>query len=55
MSTYMKEQGKCGEDTERHEKLTSNDKQHNKHDSVKRDIRDMTPGEDVSSLHCRLS
>ena len=38
MSTYMKEQGKCGENTELHEKLTSNDK-HIKHDSVKRDIR----------------
>ena len=44
----MKEQGKCGENTELHEKLTSNDK-HIKHDSVKRDIRDMTPGEEV---HC---
>ena len=45
----MKEQGKGGKNTELQEKLTSNDK-HIKQDTVKKVIRDMTPGEDMWSL-----
>jgi AP-1 complex subunit beta-1 len=49
MSTYFKDQGKRGENAELQEELTSNDKSI-KRDAVKKVIRDMTLGKDVSSL-----
>ena len=49
MSTYMKAQGKGGENTELQEKLTSNE-EHIKQDAVKKSIRDKTSCEDMCSL-----
>jgi vesicle coat complex subunit len=49
MATYFKDQGKRGENAELQEELSSNDK-NKKRDAVKKVIRDMTLGKDVSSL-----
>lgn len=49
MATYFKDQGKRGENAELQEELSSNDK-NKKRDAVKKVIRDMTLGKDVSGL-----
>eukprot|EP00281_Chroomonas_sp_CCMP1168_P035821 CAMPEP_0206239052 /NCGR_PEP_ID=MMETSP0047_2-20121206/15164_1 /ASSEMBLY_ACC=CAM_ASM_000192 /TAXON_ID=195065 /ORGANISM="Chroomonas mesostigmatica_cf, Strain CCMP1168" /LENGTH=635 /DNA_ID=CAMNT_0053663671 /DNA_START=156 /DNA_END=2060 /DNA_ORIENTATION=- len=49
MTTYFKDQGKRGENAELQEELASNDKI-KKRDAVKKVIRDMTLGKDVSAL-----
>ncbi|KAJ1493723.1 Clathrin/coatomer adaptor, adaptin-like protein, partial [Baffinella frigidus] len=49
MATYFKDQGKRGENAELQEELASSDKT-KKRDAVKKVIRDMTLGKDVSGL-----
>jgi hypothetical protein len=49
MSTYFKDQGKRSENAELEQELASNDK-NKKRDAVKKVIRDMTLGKDVSGL-----
>ena len=49
MATYFKDQGKRSENAELEQELASNDK-NKKRDAVKKVIRDMTLGKDVSGL-----